>query len=205
MNEIKPITKPITKPTTKIIAGAYKGKVLSLPSLDVTRSSKAVLKESVFNVLQFDIIDKIFIESFAGSGSIGLEAISRGAKRAYFIELDKKSYSILVKNCKSINIEKCQTIQGNAFVQTPLILDFLKNSKEEVILYVDPPFDFREGMEDIYDKSFRMIENIENSNIFKIIIEHESKLEVPKILGKFSLEKTRKFGKSSLSYFSYKD
>ena len=205
MNEIKPITKPITKPTTKIIAGAYKGKVLSLPSLDVTRSSKAVLKESVFNVLQFDIIDKIFIESFAGSGSIGLEAISRGAKRAYFIELDKKSYSILVKNCKSINIEKCQTIQGNAFVQTPLILEFLKNSKEEVILYVDPPFDFREGMEDIYDKSFRMIENIENSNIFKIIIEHESKLEVPKILGKFSLEKTRKFGKSSLSYFSYKD
>lgn len=201
MNE----TKQITKPTTKIIAGAYKGKVLSLPSLNVTRSSKAVLKESVFNVLQFDIIDKIFIESFAGSGSIGLEAISRGAKRAYFIELDKKSYSILVKNCKSINIEKCQTIQGNAFVQTPLILEFLKNSKEEVILYVDPPFDFREGMEDIYDKSFRMIENIENSNIFKIIIEHESKLEVPKILGKFSLEKTRKFGKSSLSYFSYKD
>ena len=200
MNEIKQITKP----TTKIIAGAYKGKVLNLPSLDVTRSSKAVLKESVFNVLQFDIIDKIFIESFAGSGSIGLEAISRGAKRAYFIELDKKSYSILVKNCKSINIEKCQTIQGNAFVQTPLILEFLKNSKEEVILYVDPPFDFREGMEDIYDKSFRMIENIENSNIFKIIIEHESKLEVPKILGKFSLEKTRKFGKSSLSYFSYK-
>lgn len=201
MNE----TKQITKPTTKIIAGAYKGKVLNVPSLDVTRSSKAVLKESVFNVLQFDIIDKIFIESFAGSGSIGLEAISRGAKRAYFIELDKKSYSILVKNCKSINIEKCQTIQGNAFVQTPLILEFLKNSKEEVILYVDPPFDFREGMEDIYDKSFRMIENIENSNIFKIIIEHESKLEVPKILGKFSLEKTRKFGKSSLSYFSYKD
>ena len=201
MNEIKQITKP----TTKIIAGTYKGKVLSLPSLDVTRSSKAVLKESVFNVLQFDIIDKIFIESFAGSGSIGLEAISRGAKRAYFIELDKKSYSILVKNCKSINIEKCQTIQGNAFVQTPLILEFLKNSKEEIILYVDPPFDFREGMEDIYDKSFRMIENIENNNIFKIIIEHESKLEVPKILGKFSLEKTRNFGKSSLSYFSYKD
>lgn len=192
-----------SKPTTKIIAGAYKGKILDLPSLDVTRSSKAVLKESVFNVLQFDIIDKIFIESFAGSGSIGLEAISRGAKRAYFIELDKNSYSILLKNCKKVDIEKCQTIQGNAFVQTPLILDFLKNSKDEIVLYVDPPFDYRDGMDDIYDKSFRMIENIESDNIFKIIIEHESKLEVPKILGKFSLEKTRKFGKSSLSYYSY--
>lgn len=192
-----------SKPTTKIIAGAYKGKILDLPSLDVTRSSKAVLKESVFNVLQFDIIDKIFIESFAGSGSIGLEAISRGAKRAYFIELDKNSYSILLRNCKKVDIEKCQTIQGNAFVQTPLILDFLKNSKDEIVLYVDPPFDYRDGMEDIYDKSFRMIENIESNNIFKIIIEHESKLEVPKVLGKFSLEKTRKFGKSSLSYYSY--
>ena len=192
-----------SKPTTKIIAGAYKGKILELPSLDVTRSSKSVLKESVFNVLQFDIIDKIFIESFAGSGSIGLEAISRGAKRAYFIELDKNSYSILVKNCKNVNIEKCQTIQGNAFVQTPLILDFLKNSKEEIIMYIDPPFDYREDMEDIYSKSFRMIENIESNNIFKIIIEHQSALEVPEILGKFSLEKTRKFGKSSLSYYSY--
>jgi len=192
-----------SKPTTKIIAGKYKGKVLELPSLDITRSSKAVLKESVFNVLQFDIIDKIFIESFAGSGSVGLEAISRGAKRAYFIELDKNSYSILLKNCKLIDIEKCQTIQGNSFVQTPLILDFIKNSKDEVILYFDPPFTYREDMEDIYEKSFRMIANIEVSNIFKVIVEHLSGIETPQVLGKFSLEKSRKFGKSSVSYYSY--
>lgn len=191
------------RPTTKIIAGAHKGKVLELPSLDVTRSSKSVLKESLFNVLQFDIIDKVFIESFAGSGSIGLEAISRGAKRAYFIELDKNSYSILLKNCKLVDIEKCQTIQGNTFVQTPLMLEFLKNSKDEVILYVDPPFDYREGMEDIYEKSFYMIENIDSTNIFMIIIEHVSSLKVPEVLGKFSLDKTRKFGKSSLSYYTY--
>lgn len=191
------------KPTTKIIAGKYKGKILELPSLDVTRSSKSMLKESLFNVLQFDIIDKIFIESFAGSGSIGLEAVSRGAKRAYFIELDKNSYQILLKNCKSIDIEKCQTIQGNTFVQTPLILDFLKNSNDEIVLYVDPPFDYRDGMEDIYKKSFSMIENIESNNIFMLIVEHVSSLEIPKILGKFSLEKTRKFGKSALSYYKY--
>ena len=92
------------RPTTKIIAGKYKGKILELPSLDVTRSSKARLKESLFNVLQFDIIDKIFIESFAGSGSIGLEAISRGAKRAYFIEKDRNSYQILLKNLVSIYV-----------------------------------------------------------------------------------------------------
>jgi 16S rRNA (guanine966-N2)-methyltransferase len=191
------------KPTTKIIAGKYKGKVLELPSLDVTRSSKARLKESLFNVLQFDIIDKIFIESFAGSGSIGLEAISRGAKSAYFVELDRNSYQILLKNCKAVDIEKCQTVQGNTFVQTPLFVDFLRNSKNEIVLYVDPPFDYREGMDDIYKKSFTMIENIDVDNIYMIIVEHVSTLEMPEVLGRFSLNKTKKFGKSALSYYFY--
>lgn len=191
------------KPTTKIIAGKYKGKTLELPSLEVTRSSKSRLKESLFNVLQFDIIDKIFVESFAGSGSIGLEAVSRDAKRAYFVELNKKSYDILVKNCKFIDMNSCQTMLGDTFVQTPAILDSLKNSNDEVILYVDPPFDFRDGMEEIYEKSFKMIREIENENIYMIIVEHVSTLEIPDVLGKFSLKKTKKFGKSSLSYFTY--
>lgn len=193
----------ISKPTTKIIAGKYKGKVLELPSLDVTRSSKAVLKESLFNVLQFDIIDKIFVEAFAGSGSIGLEAISRGASRSYFIELDRNSYQILLRNCKSIDIEKCQTIQGDSFVQTPMIMNFLKNSTDELILYIDPPFNYRDGMENIYDNSFNIVRNLENDNIFLIVFEHVSTLEMPEVLGKFSLYKTKKFGKSSLSYYSY--
>ncbi len=193
------------KPTTKIIAGKYKGKVLELPSLDVTRSSKARLKESLFNVLQFDIIDKIFIESFAGSGSIGLEAISRGAKKSFFVELDKNSYKILTKNCKAIEPESCQTMMGDTFVQTPSVINSLKNSDDELIVYIDPPFDFRDGMEDIYKKSFEMIENFENENIYMIIVEHVSTLEVPETLGKFSLDKTKKFGKSSLSYFSLRE
>lgn len=193
------------KPTTKIIAGKYKGRVLELPSLEVTRSSKARLKESLFNVLQFDIIDKIFVEAFAGSGSIGLEALSRDAKRAYFVELNRNSYNILVKNCKSLDMNSCQTMQGDTFTQTPTILNNLKNSEDEIILYVDPPFDYREGMDDIYTKSFKMIEEIENDNIYIVILEHVSTLEIPEVLGKFSLDKTKKFGKSSLSYYTYKD
>ncbi|RXJ88979.1 16S rRNA (guanine(966)-N(2))-methyltransferase RsmD [Arcobacter sp. CECT 8983] len=193
------------KPTTKIIAGKYKGKVLELPSLDVTRSSKARLKESLFNVLQFDIIDKIFVESFAGSGSIGLEAISRDAKKAYFVELDKNSYRCLTNNCKMLEPQKCQTFFGDTFSQTPAILESLKNSEDEIILYVDPPFDYRDGMEEIYEKSFDMIRNIQNENIYLIIIEHVSTLEIPETLGKFTLQRTKKFGKSSLSYFESKE
>jgi 16S rRNA G966 N2-methylase RsmD len=82
-------------------------------------------------------------------------------------------------------------------------LNSLKNSAEELIVYIDPPFDYRDGMEDIYEKSFAMIRNIEVDNIYIIIIEHVSSLEMPEVLGKFSLNKTKQFGKSSLSYYSY--
>ncbi len=187
--------------TTQIIAGKYKGKKLELPSLDVTRSSKARLKESYFNVLQFDIIDKIFIECFAGSGSIGLEAVSRDVKRAYFVEQDRNSYGILVKNCKSIDMDKCQTINGDTFIQTPSILNSLKNSNDELIIYIDPPFDYRDGMEDIYESSFEMVRKIDNENIYIITFEHVSTLEMPQTLGHFELSKTKQFGKSSLTYY----
>lgn len=189
--------------TTQIIAGKYKGKKLELPSLDVTRSSKARLKESFFNVLQFDICDKVFVEAFAGSGSIGLEAVSRDAKRAYFVEMNRNSYNILTKNCRAIEPEKCQTMFGDTFVQLPSIIESLKNSSDELIVYIDPPFDHREGMEDIYEKAFEIVKNIENKNIFMITFEHISTLAMPEVLGQFTLTKTKKFGKSSLSYYSY--
>ena len=100
-------------------------------------------------------------------------------------------------------MEKCQTVQGNTFVQTPLFIDFLRNSKDEIVLYVDPPFDYRDGMDDIYEKSFAMIKNIDVDNIYMIIVEHVSTLEMPEVLGRFSLNKTKQFGKSSLSYYFY--
>ncbi len=189
------------KITTQIIAGKYRGKKLELPSLDVTRSSKARLKESFFNVLQFDIIDKVFIEAFAGSGSIGLEAISRDAKRAYFVEMDRNSYGVLTKNCRDVEPEKCQTMLGNTFVQLPGIISSLKNSNDELIIYLDPPFDYRDGMEDIYEQSFDIVRQIENDNIFLICFEHVTSLEMPKTLGQFTLFKQKKFGKSTLSYY----
>jgi len=189
------------KITSKIIAGKYKGKILELPSLDVTRSSKSILKESYFNVLQFDIIDTIFIEAFGGSGAIGLEALSRGASHSYFCEIDKNSYKILNKNCNSIDSPSCTITLGDTFEKVPLILEQLKNKQQDIILYLDPPFDYREGMDDIYKKSFDMVENIQNENILLVTFEHVSSLKMPEILGKFKLNKTKKFGKSSLSYY----
>jgi len=78
-------SKQITK---KIISGKFKNKVLKLTSKTTTRTSKAIVLESFFNTLQFDIIDANFVELFSGSGSIGLEALSRGAKSIMLMERD---------------------------------------------------------------------------------------------------------------------
>ncbi len=190
------------KPITKIIAGKYKGKILKLPDLDVTRSSKSILKESFFNVVQYDVIDTIFIEAFGGSGSIGLEAISRGAKQAYFIEIDNKSYRVLQDNCAQVEPESCTTLFGDTFEKLPQVLTQNKNNPSDIILYIDPPFDFRDNMEDIYADCFDMVEAIENTNVSLVTFEYATGLEMPHTLGKFKLYKTKKFGKSSLSYYT---
>ena len=94
---------------TTISAGKYKGRKIELPSLSSTRSTKAILKGSVFDTLQFDIVGETFVEVFGGSGSMGLEALSRGAKHAYFIEKNSAAYSILKKNCKLIDAQATTT------------------------------------------------------------------------------------------------
>jgi 16S rRNA (guanine(966)-N(2))-methyltransferase RsmD len=189
------------KLTTRIIGGKYKGKVLALPRLDITRSSKSILKESFFNVLQFDIINTIFIEVFGGSGSIGLEALSRGTKKSYFCEINKQSYKVLCQNCNHIQKDSCITIFGDSFEKIPVLINSLDNKKEQLIIYIDPPFDFRDGMNDIYKKSYKMVKNITNDNIMLVAFEHNSSLNLPDTLGKFYKFKIRKFGKSSLSYY----
>lgn len=189
------------KPFVKIIGGKFKGKTLELPSLEVTRSSKAILKGSVFDSLQFDIIDKIFVEAFAGSGSMGLEAISRGAKLAYFVEQDRSSFSILTRNCKSIDSSKSLMFHADAFAQIPIIAKNLQNENNNIIFYFDPPFSYRENMDEIYEKCFELVAKISKNQTFLIIFEHMSILKMPQLLGEFELSKTRKFGKSSLTYY----
>ena len=186
---------------TRIIGGKYKGKKIKLPSLEVRRSSKSILRESLFNTLQYDIIDSNFVEVFAGSGSVGLEALSRGAKHVYFIELDRKSFEILQKNAKSLEIDKCTLIYGDAFEKIFDILEDLKRKKEKAYFYFDPPFSIREGKEDIYEKVFETIKKIPKELVEMIIIEHMSKMDMPEKINGFKLAKTKKFGKSSISYY----
>jgi 16S rRNA (guanine966-N2)-methyltransferase len=182
---------------TKILAGTYKNKTLKLPSLDTTRSSKTILKESFFNTVQFDIIDSTFFELFAGSGSIGLEALSRGAKKIYFIEKDKNAYKILNDNIKSLDNSKCSSFNANTFEK---FHEILEDIKVPTYFYIDPPFEIRDGFEDIYKKVIDLINSIPKEKVKLIAIEHQTKISFDDIKN-FEKIKTKKFGNSSLTYF----
>ncbi|MRI83110.1 MAG: 16S rRNA (guanine(966)-N(2))-methyltransferase RsmD [Nitratiruptor sp.] len=187
--------------TTRIIGGQYKGKKLKLPDKQVTRSSKNILREALFNILQFDIVDANFVEVFGGSGSIGLEALSRGAKRVYFIEKNGASYDILKENCQRLDIDRCNLYFGDAFELLFDVIRELQERKERAYFYFDPPFQIRQGYGDIYERIAQLIAQIPKEVVEAIIIEHMSKVDLPERIGPFQRYKERRFGKSTLSFY----
>jgi len=190
---------------TKIIGGKYKGRFIEIPNISTTRSSKSILKESLFNTLQFDIIDKNFVEVFSGSGSIGLEALSRGAGECYFIEYNKVAYRVLQDNIKKLDSSRCHHFFGDSFEKFDIVLDMLKRSKEKTYFYFDPPFSIRDGMDNIYDKTISLIKKIDTSLCEMVIVEHMSKLDMPKEIGNLEQIKRKKFGRSTITYYQPKD
>jgi len=183
---------------TSITAGQYKGKKLLLPSLESTRSTKSILKGSFFNTIQNEICDQLFVEVFGGSGSMGLEALSRGAKHTYFIEKDKNAFGILQKNCLSIDSNATTCLHGDSFLLLPTLFSKLTC---KAYFYFDPPFSIREGMDDIYEKTLTLIASIPPTIVQGITIEHMSSRLLPDSIGPYTVEKTKKFGNSSLSYY----
>jgi len=188
--------------TKQIISGKYKGVTLNLPSKTTTRSSKAIVLESFFNTLQFDIVDANFIEVFSGSGSIGLEALSRGAKSIMFMEKDRDALKILKSNIAKTDSNACSVYGGNSFENINTIVSKLQKSAKDAYFYIDPPFSIREGMEDIYDKTMNLIAKLPQETVKLIIIEHMSGLEINASIGAFQIIKSKKFGNTTLTYLS---
>jgi 16S rRNA (guanine(966)-N(2))-methyltransferase RsmD len=190
--------KPLTK---KIIAGEFKGKTLHLPSMTTTRSSKAIVLESFFNTIQFNIIDAVFVELFSGSGSIGLEALSRGASKVIFMEKDRDAQKVLRANIAQTDPARCEVVAGDTFSNIGDVVRRLERNGETAYFYIDPPFSIREGHEDIYEKMLALVASLPSAAVRLVIIEHMTGLELPEVLGELTLGKSKKFGKTSLSYY----
>lgn len=122
-----------------IIAGVYKNRVLSVPKGTLTRPTSSRLREALFNICQGTIEDAFFLDLFAGSGAIGLEALSRGASKAILVDSSKESLKCMNKNVESLNLQKqAKVICGDVFQS----LKKLSHSGYQFdIIFADPPYE----------------------------------------------------------------
>lgn len=124
------------KNNLRISGGNLRGKKIPFEFKDSLRPTSSKLKEILFNWVQFEIHDCICLDLFAGSGSLGIEAISRGSPKVIFVELNKKNYLSLSTNIKNLGIKnKCKIFFKDAF-------SWIKNYdlSEIDIIFLDPPF-----------------------------------------------------------------
>ena len=118
-----------------IIGGKFKKRKLVSPKGEQTRPTKNMLREMFFNIAMPYIEDAIFADLFAGSGAMGLEALSRGAKHSYFIEAHKNAYIAIEKNIGLLKVETQTTlIKGDALQTLPQINHMCD------IIFADPPY-----------------------------------------------------------------
>ena len=189
----------MSKIFTRISSGKFKGKCLELPSLSTTRSTKSIVKDSFFNSVRYELAGRIFIEGFGGSGAMAAEAVSNGASKGVAIELDAAAFRLTAKNLADLNDENLRAINGDSFEILPRLI---ASENLPVLLYLDPPFDVREGFAGIYDRLTNLALNLEKGKIFMIVFEHASSFKFGENLGNFKLIKSKKFGATTLSYFA---
>ncbi len=120
----------------RIIAGKARAtKLFTLEGIE-TRPTLDRVKESFFNIIQNEITDSIFLDLFSGSGAIGLEAVSRGAKKAILCEKSPKAISIIKKNIEKTHFEDNIILYEDDYED--FILSKLKEKPD--IIYIDPPY-----------------------------------------------------------------
>lgn len=121
----------------KIITGSAKGMNLETLEGEITRPTSQRVKEAIFSMLQFDIDGAMVLDLFAGSGQLGLEALSRGAKKATFSDSSRDATDIVIKNAKKARLfDKCR-ISTCDYKQ---IIQGIAGKEKYDIIFIDPPY-----------------------------------------------------------------
>lgn len=189
----------------RISAGEFKGRKLSsakalrfVKKRDELRPTSSKVRESIFNIIGDRIKESQFVDLYAGTGAVGMEAMSRGAKMAFFVEADRKRAELIkdmLKDCGCF--ERADIIKSKA-------ADFIKkaerdNSKFDII-FLDPPYhggELEAALSLLADGALLNGEGI-------LIAEHPSKKKLPDEIGKLLKKKDYKYGDTMLTLFRKK-
>ena len=165
----------------KIISGKYKGRILDGFTIVGTRPTMDRVKESLFGMIQNEINDSVVLDLFSGSGNLGIEAISEGAKYAYLVDNNKKAINTIKKNIENISITNCSIVKQD-------YIEALNNlaTKEIIfdIIFLDPPYKtdyIKNSIEIIIKKNLIKNEGIivcESDSVDKVIYnDHYKKIK----------------------------
>ena len=180
----------------RIISGKAKGTKLYTLQGDNTRPTLDRVKESIFNIIQSQIPEATVLDLFAGSGAIGLEMLSRGAKKAILCDKSKEAIGIIKKNIQKTHMEEKVELYNIDFKEC-----IEKVSKEKFdIIYIDPPYEtnfIEKSLEKIIEKNI-----IQENGI--IILETDDEKRIKKEIEKINVAiiDERKYGRANIIFLS---
>ena len=174
----------------RIISGERRGKKLTtLEGLSVRPTADRV-KEALFNILQFSVEGRVFLDLFAGSGQIGLEALSRGAKTAVFVDSSKASLKVVRQNIAATGMGERAVVQEADFSA------YLRTTTQRFdIAFLDPPY-----QAGLLPAALPLTAARMNPGGV-IVCEHPTELSLPEQVGDFRVQKTYRYGKTALTLY----
>ena len=174
----------------RVITGSARGKRLETLDGDDVRPTTDRVKEAVFSIIQFQTEGRRFLDLFAGSGQMGIEALSRGAESAVFADRSKKSISVIRKNLESVGFsDRAKVVQTDAQM-------FLKMNKTAFdIAFLDPPYS-----SDLIEECLPML--VQQMNRGGVIIcETTLDRELPQSAGDFQIDREYRYGKIKITTY----
>jgi len=180
----------------RVVSGKSRGIILDTPKGLKTRPTADKVKEAVFNIIANQLIGARFLDAFAGSGQIGIEALSRGAESAVFFDQDKECIRYITGNLKKTKLD------GNAKVITGEARNGISRLEPGVtfdIVYIDPPYDCAISM-------FRQIASLlfQHNRLASpaiVILEHRSSDVPDAIVMNLQLKRSCKYGTVMISFY----
>ncbi len=174
----------------RVITGSARGRRLETLEGESVRPTADRIKEAVFSIIQFETEGRVFLDLFAGSGQMGIEALSRGAKEAYFVDSAKKSVETVKRNLKATKLE------DNARVFNADFRSFLAAHSEKFdIVFLDPPY--KTGM--LQEALELSAQAVKETGV--IIAENPMDEEILSNYGDFTLDRQYRYGKIKISTF----
>lgn len=175
----------------RVITGSARGKKLKAPDGMEVRPTSDKVKEAIFSIIQFDVPGASVLDLFAGSGQLGIEALSRGASHCVFVDKSPSSLAVVRQNVESAGLIHSSRILGLD------AMDYLKTAKSGLdIAFLDPPY--RKGL---ILPALELLESKMNEGGIAVC-EHESEIQLPENAGGcFRLLKRYRYGTVSVTTY----